>query len=255
MALDLDSVLARLPGRKILWLESTDSTMLDTARLAAAGCPSGAVVGAEEQTGGQGRFGRKWHSEPRSGLYFSIVLRLDMPAETLPIATLALGLATAEAIANATGLAPDLRWPNDVLLNDRKCAGILVQLNDSALITGIGVNVNHAAFPEDIAPLATSLRLASGREHSREDLLVELLTAIDRLIMLFAERGKEPILDLFSRASSYVYGRRVIVEQGGQPAIGTTDGLDANGFLYLRRDDGTRNVIMAGGVRPWKAAP
>src|ERR1039457_5433850 len=143
--LDIDLVRRGLPGRQISFFESTPPPTPEPATLAAAGCPSGTAVVAEEQTAGQGRHGHSWHSEPGAGLYVSVVLRLPLPPDSLPVLTLALGLATAETIARATHLDPDLRWPNDVMLSDRKTAGILVQLVDSVAIAGLGVNVNHPA--------------------------------------------------------------------------------------------------------------
>ncbi len=245
-ALNIQAVRRRLPGREISFFETITSTMHEAATRAAAGCPSGAVVVAEEQTAGQGRHGHAWHSEPGAGLYLSVVLR----QASLPVLTLALGLATAEAIARATDLQPDLRWPNDVMLGGRKAAGILVQLMDTAAVAGIGVNVNHPAFPPEIATEATSLRLASGRAQSREEILVALLPAIDSFCHMLAEGGPQPILELFARHSSYVRGKRVRVEQSGGTLTGTTAGLDANGFLKLRADDGSESLILAGGVRP-----
>jgi BirA family biotin operon repressor/biotin-[acetyl-CoA-carboxylase] ligase len=224
--------------------------MTEASRLAAAGCESGTVVGADEQTAGQGRYGRVWRSEPDAGLYVSIVLRNPFPADALPVVTLALGLATSEAILKATDVSCDLRWPNDVLIQSRKCAGILTQLEGSAIIAGIGINVNHAAFPDELSAIATSLRMATGRVHSRERLLVELVSSVTSFCSLLEKEGREPILAMFSRASSFVYGRRVYVDQGDAMLQGTTAGLDPSGFLVLRGDDGKQNVIIAGGVRP-----
>ncbi len=253
MALDLEWVRDRLPGRRIDWYPSIDSTMRAASTLAVAGCPSGTTVGAEEQTAGQGRYGRAWHSPAGIGLYQSIVLRLGLPPARLPIVTLALGLAAADAVAKTTDLVCDLRWPNDLLLSGKKCCGILAQLDGAAVIAGIGLNVNQAAFPESIAALATSLRIAGGREYAREPILVRLLTSIDTYCELLAKDGPAPILDMFSRASSYVIGRRVTVEQDGRLLTGTTGGLNSSGFLTLREDNGRCTVILAGGVRP--AAP
>jgi BirA family biotin operon repressor/biotin-[acetyl-CoA-carboxylase] ligase len=224
--------------------------MLEATRLAGAGCAHGAVVVADEQTAGQGRHGRHWHSEPNSGLYISIVLRPALAADSLPVLTLALGLAAADAIAEATGLTCDLRWPNDVMLEGRKVAGILVQLLDAAAIAGIGVNVNHSAFPPEIAAEATSLRIVSNRQYSREQLLVSLLGAVDRYCGVLAAEGKDRILAMFSRRSSYARNKRVKVEQGASILEGTTVGLDPSGFLILRKDDGTQHLVLAGGVRP-----
>jgi BirA family biotin operon repressor/biotin-[acetyl-CoA-carboxylase] ligase len=236
--------------REIHRFASLPSTMLKAIELARAGCPSGAAVVAEEQTAGQGRFGRSWHSEPGAGLYVSVVLRPKICPDSLPLVTLALGLATAEALTNAAGVAPDLRWPNDVLLGGQKCAGILVQLHDGVLIAGIGINVNHTAFPAELAGIATSLRLVTGRKFDPDTLLFPLLSEIDQHMESLLKSGREPVLRAFSQASSYVRGRRVTVDQNGVEITGVTDGLDPQGFLMLRQDNGKRTTILAGGVRP-----
>ena len=117
------------------------------------------------------------------------------------------------------------------------------------LLAGIGINVNHASFPSDIQELATSLRIASGQEQSRERLLDVLLGLIDSHLETLFRAGKEPVLRAFTAASSYVYGRRVVID-GPTELRGTTAGLDPQGFLILRQDDGARTLIYAGGVRP-----
>jgi len=235
----------------VSYFATIDSTMLEAARLAGAGCEHGAVVLADEQTAGQGRHGRHWHSELNSGLYISVILRPELHPDALPVLTLALGLATADAIAETTGLTCDLRWPNDVMLDGRKVAGILVQLVDSAAIAGIGINVNHGAFPPEIAAVATSLRIAAKRMHSREQLLIAVLAAVDRYAgVLVADGGRQKILDMFSKRSSYARNKRVTVDHGQSIVVGTTAGLDASGFLILRKDDGTEDLVLAGGVRP-----
>ncbi len=252
--MDCDLLRAEMPHRRIEWHAVLDSTMTEASRLASSGAPSGTVVGAEEQTAGLGRRGRTWHSEPGSGLYVSVILRHQFAPGTLPVVTLALGLAVSDAILQATDLVCDLRWPNDVLIpsekSEGKCAGILTQLEGSAIIAGIGINVNHSRFPVELGGIATSLRLVSGRVHSRERLLMELLPNIDRYCALLETEGPGPILEMFSRASSYVTGRRVCVDQDGSTLRGTTGGLADSGFLILRGEDGRENLIVAGGVRP-----
>jgi BirA family biotin operon repressor/biotin-[acetyl-CoA-carboxylase] ligase len=208
---------------------------IDSTMLAAAKLPLGSVVVADEQTAGQGRHGHTWHSEAGAGLYCSIVL------EPKPLLTLALGLATAEAI----GAGCDLRWPNDVLLGGKKVAGILVQLVDGRAIAGIGINVNHTRFPPELVPLATSIRLHTGREANAATILNALLDAIDT----FTALAPEDILRLFTQASSYAAGRRVVVQQPDGIIEGITAGLTREGFLVVRKDDGTDTLIVAGGVR------
>jgi BirA family transcriptional regulator, biotin operon repressor / biotin---[acetyl-CoA-carboxylase] ligase len=230
--LDIDRLRAEFPDRTIEYYSTIDSTMHAAAKLA-----RGSVVLAEEQTAGLGRHGHSWHSEAGNGIYGSIVL------EPSPVLTLALGLATVEAIARSTGIACDLRWPNDVMLDGKKVAGILVQLVDNNAIAGIGINVNHAALPAELE--AISLRMHTGRELHREAIVIALL----RSVPAFVAEDTETILRLFTHASSYAAGRRVVVHQPDGIVEGVTAGLNAAGFLIVRKDDGTDTLILAGGVR------
>jgi BirA family transcriptional regulator, biotin operon repressor / biotin---[acetyl-CoA-carboxylase] ligase len=248
-ALDLEAVWRRLPGRQIEYHSALDSTMYAAARLAGEGCASGAVVIAEKQSAGQGRHGRSWHSEAGSGIYCSVVLRLPLPAQSMPLITLALGLAASDAIWRAAEIHCDLRWPNDVMLGGKKVAGILARSADSAVIAGIGINVNHSSFPAGLAREAISLRLYAGRTFSREDLLTALLPSIDSFSKTLVENGGDAILSLFTKSSSYAAGRRVTVQQPGGVIEGVTAGLNASGFLVVRTDNGKDTLILAGGVR------
>ena len=241
--LDIGGLRRDFPDRRIDYYPSIDSTM----RVAAALEP-GAVVLAEEQRAGMGRHGHTWHSEAGSGIYCSLVVA---PA---PVLTLALGLAAQDAIAKSTGISCDLRWPNDVMIADRKVAGILVQLSGSKAIAGIGINVNHNSFPPELAREATSLsseKCGAGASACqpqpipREPIIVALLRAADEYLTY----DTPAILRLFTQASSYAAGRRVEVQQPGGVIRGVTAGLNPEGFLVVRRDDGTDTLIIAGGVR------
>ncbi len=243
--LDIGFVRRALPGRELHYYETIDTTMRAAAELQV----SGSAVIAEEQTAGQGRHGHAWRSEKGLGLYVSVYLLPQLRWESAPTLTMALGLATADAIALATGLICDLRWPNDLMVGTKKVAGILTQLADSAAVAGIGVNVNHEQFPEELAAEATSLRMELGRMESREQILIELLPAIDRYVEMLENRGAGAILELFSRRSSYASGKRVVVRQGDSMLHGTTAGLNDAGFLVVRKDDGSDEIILAGGVR------
>jgi BirA family biotin operon repressor/biotin-[acetyl-CoA-carboxylase] ligase len=233
LSFNVDSVRARLTGRRIDWFETLDSTMIEARRESTPG----RIVGAEQQAAGVGRHGRKWISEPGAGLYVSIVLA----AKPVPVIMLALGLATRQAIAGGA----DLRWPNDVLLNGKKCAGVLAQLERDTIIAGIGINVSQTEFPDDLETPATSL-LLEGVTVSREDLLVALVECVDRYTRLTSDE----ILRQFTNASSYVFGKRVRVDAGVAGLEGVTCGLDPAGFLRLREDNGTETTILTGGVRP-----
>ncbi len=212
--------------------------MKEAAALAAQGAPHGTAVVAEEQTAGIGRHGHSWHSEPSAGLYLSIILRLPAPT---PALTMALGLAVQTSINDLARVATDIRWPNDVMLNDRKLGGIMVQAESGAQIAGIGINVNQSAFPEELAMLATSLRIETGREHSKESLMNRILAES----LHYAALDKSQILRRFEEASSWVSGKSVIVDDR---ITGITAGLDENGFLQVRTANGVE-TILAGGVR------
>jgi BirA family biotin operon repressor/biotin-[acetyl-CoA-carboxylase] ligase len=164
---------------------------------------------------------------------------------------MALGLATQRAVDHVAAVACDLRWPNDLLLNEKKLAGILVQTTDvqAALIAGIGVNVNQTDFPYDIRSIATSLRRETAREHSRDELLDRIVAESLNYASLLADRGKSPILEQFAARSSYARGRPVEVELADRIITGVTAGLDMNGFLLVQTPDGIETIIT-GGVRP-----
>lgn len=249
MPLEIARIRNLRPQNELHYFSSIGSTMTEATRLAASGAAHGTLVLADCQTAGIGRLGRSWLSPEELGIYCSILLRLPLPPASFPVASLLLGLATAEAIQNCTDLACDLRWPNDVLIDERKVAGILPHLIENYIVAGIGINVNQTSFPSDLRTPAISLRIASaGRIQSRENILVSLLESIDSLCSMLAAEGPEAILRAFSTVSSYTIDRRVIVEENG--AKGVTAGLDENGFLLVRSESGRIEKLATGGVRP-----
>ena len=224
----------------IVRLHTTTSTMKDAAVLAANGEPHGTAIVADRQTGGVGRHGHYWHSESSGGLYLSMVLRL--PAAPSPALTMALGLAVQRSVDDLAGVATDLRWPNDLMLNERKLAGILVQAAEGgALIAGIGINVNQSAFPEDLAAIATSLKIETGKDHDKEALLNRVIAESLR----YSALPQPEILRQFEERSTYVRGKSVTVDGRIK---GITAGLDQNGFLLLQTDEGLQ-TILTGGLR------
>jgi len=230
----------------MLRLHTTTSTMKDAAVLAAQGEPHGTAVMADCQTLGIGRQGHSWHSADAGGLYLSIVLRLPIDPGSMPILTMALGLAVQRAVNDFTQVCTDLRWPNDVMLSERKLAGILVQAAEGALIAGIGLNVNQAGFPEDLAELATSLRLETGSEFDKDALAERVVTESLRYAGLLADKGKREILRRFEECSTWPRGKAVVVDDRIR---GVTAGLDDNGFLLVQTPEKLETII-AGGVRP-----
>jgi BirA family transcriptional regulator, biotin operon repressor / biotin---[acetyl-CoA-carboxylase] ligase len=227
-----------------------DSTNVAAMASAQEGAPEGTVFVAEEQTAGRGRGGHTWHSAPSTGVYLSAILRPQMPPADALLLSLATGLAVADAVTNVAGVRPDLRWPNDVLIGDKKFCGILIEMQAEPTrvrhaVVGIGINVNHEAFPPELADIATSLRVETGKPVSRGALTGAVLRALDREYRNLRDRAS--ILRRFEEASSFVSGKQVHVEEeGGYDGI--TAGLDEHGFLRVQTPGGMRTVL-SGGVR------
>jgi BirA family transcriptional regulator, biotin operon repressor / biotin---[acetyl-CoA-carboxylase] ligase len=177
-----------LLGRPLVVVESTTSTNDDAKQAAREGAPSGAAFIADAQTGGRGRLGRTWHSPPGENLYASFVLRPSLPPNAAPVVTLAAGLAVADAVAPLVpGRTVALKWPNDVLVDDRKVAGILTEANlsdarASWIVIGVGINVRTTTFPAEVALRATSLALAGADDLDRGALFVALAVALSARI-------------------------------------------------------------------------
>jgi len=227
----------------VRWHASLPSTMDAASALAHEGARHGVVIVADEQTAGRGRRGTIWQSPPGAGLYFSFVARPDNPA--LSLITLAAGVAVRDGVQAATGLAADLKWPNDLIVGPRKLAGILAEgisigSPDQAVIVGVGVNVQPAAYPPEVAARAVSLEGELGRSIDRGLLLSEILIALwDRL----AQRPGD-ILQAWRAASPNATGTRV--EWDGRH--GTTAGIDDSGALLVKTSAGIERII-AGELR------
>jgi BirA family transcriptional regulator, biotin operon repressor / biotin---[acetyl-CoA-carboxylase] ligase len=255
-ALDVALAGTRFAG-KVRFFDSIPSTNTHAMAEGDAGAPDGMVYVADEQTAGRGRGAHAWASPPGSGLYVSVLLRPRLaPADALWL-SLAAGLAVHDAIAQVTSLEADLRWPNDLLFGRRKFCGILSEMNAEVtrirhMVIGIGINVLQQAFPPELRDVATSLYIETGREWPRQELLVALLGALDREVNALTgpdgiERASSNILAKLERASSWIRGKRVYVEEQDGFA-GVTEGLDARGFLLIRTSGGLKTVY-SGGVR------
>jgi BirA family biotin operon repressor/biotin-[acetyl-CoA-carboxylase] ligase len=238
-------------GKRIFHFFKVDSSNSVAMTLGESGEPHGTVVIAEEQTAGRGRAGHTWHSEKTNGIYMTVLLRPPIPPQQAPLITLAAGLAVREAILEQTGLAPDLRWPNDLLFGRKKFCGILTEMNAEQdqihfVAVGIGINVNHERIPEELSKIATSLRIETKRVQSRVEIVTRLLRHLDSYYNRFVAEGAEAIVARFSEVSSYAYGKRVRIESASETYTGTTEGLESAGLLRVRRDDGRLLPVIAG---------
>ncbi|HWY59326.1 MAG TPA: biotin--[acetyl-CoA-carboxylase] ligase [Terriglobales bacterium] len=238
-------------GKHIHHYYKIGSTNTVAMEAASAGAPEGSVFLAEQQTAGRGRGANQWHSARSSGIYCSVLLRPALPPSDALLLSLAAGLAVHSAVQEIDSrLIPDLKWPNDVLIDGKKFCGILTEMNAEVtrvrhVVVGIGLNVNQSSFPTDLQTIATSLRLVSGTEWSRVELCTALLKSLDREyrdLLENPEVATASILQRFQERSSSVRGRQVEIEDN-VGLEGMTEGLDSRGFLQVRTAQGLRTVL------------
>jgi BirA family transcriptional regulator, biotin operon repressor / biotin---[acetyl-CoA-carboxylase] ligase len=240
-------------GKRFFHFFKIDSTNRVAMELGSAGEPEGTLVLAEEQTAGHGRAGRTWHSERGTGLYFTLLLRPRLAPAQAPLLTMLAGLSAHAAIQGLTGLTPELKWPNDLLVNGKKVGGILTEMHAEPsvvrfVIVGIGINVNQEKFPLELASIATSLRRESGKMNYRLELLVRLLTQFESDYNRFLREGPSFVVERFQSVSNFAKGRRVRVETGAESYVGTTAGLSPEGLLLVAKDNGAVLTVIAGDV-------
>lgn len=187
-------------GQNIQYEEAVESTQKVAQRLANENVPEGTVVIAEEQLSGKGRLGRQWHSPKYTGIWMSLILRPNIPLPKAPQLTLLTAVAVVQAIEDQTGLVPEIKWPNDILINGKKLTGILTELQAEAdqihsIIIGIGINVNQQLqdFPSELHPIATSLSIETGEKISRARLIRSIFTKFETMYMCYLDEGFLPI--------------------------------------------------------------
>jgi BirA family biotin operon repressor/biotin-[acetyl-CoA-carboxylase] ligase len=246
----------RFLGHPLHFFASIDSTNTYAAQLAREGAPEGTVVIADFQSGGKGRLGRTWVSPPGVNLYLSAILRPPVPASVVPQLNLLAAVAVADTIVQGCGLTPVIKWPNDVLLSDKKVCGILAEMQTEAgalrsVVLGIGVNLNAplSAFPEELRDKASSLILTSGQPVDRALFTATLLTHLEKLYVLWLEEGFPALRPLWERHATGLIGRRITVAAPEGTIVGTVLGLDSDGALLLRDEDrATLRRVLAGDV-------
>jgi BirA family biotin operon repressor/biotin-[acetyl-CoA-carboxylase] ligase len=233
-------------AHRILWYPEVGSTNDIASALAERNEDEGLVVIADRQTAGRGRLGRSWASPAGAGIYVSVVLR--PPSTSVPLLTIAAGVAIADGIASATGLSTHLKWPNDVQVAGRKLAGILAEGAISHVVLGIGINVQPAAYPADISARATSIESELGRPVDRGLVLAECLAALaSRYRELIAGNGRV-VVDAWRRRAAALLGRRVEWESAGDRHTGLAENIDDDGAMIVTGAGGTLK-ITSGEVR------
>lgn len=236
----------------LLTFDILDSTNTEALKQAKLGADEGLCVLARQQTAGRGRYGRTWVSERDAGLYFSVVLRPQMETHDLPLITLMAGVAVHDTL-ESFGMKPDIKWVNDVLVNEKKIAGILAETTETrdglAVVVGIGINLTSTNFPPDLVATATCLEDSLPTTVSHDELIGVLTRHLGSSYeLLQGEDGPAKVIESWKQRSSYTSGKIVSVVLENETVTGATDGLESNGALRIKRSDGTIAIVQAGDV-------
>jgi BirA family transcriptional regulator, biotin operon repressor / biotin---[acetyl-CoA-carboxylase] ligase len=228
--------------RRFARIDSTNRYLLAEAAAPTAG-REGIVAVADEQTAGRGRHGRTWTAAPGAALLVSVLLRPELPPERRHLVTLAAAIAAVTAVRTVGGFAARVKWPNDIVVDDRKLAGILAEADGAgAVVVGMGMNVGPGSYPAELAAVATACAEQAGGPVDRSELLVAWLRALDAQL--------DALDDVVASAAmgSATLGRRVRVELAREQFLGTASRLTDEGYLVVRTDDGRERVVTAGDV-------
>lgn len=239
-------------GEKIIFEEQLSSTQPIAHQLAQQGAAAGTVVICEEQTAGRGRMQREWVSQKGTGIWMSVILRPDVPPYEAPQFTLVAAVAIAKAIEDVVAIRPQIKWPNDLLIDGLKITGILTELQAdpdfvNALIMGIGINVNQQQqdFPKEIQTIATSLKIQSGKEIDRAVLVARILYYLEHYSTLYVESGFMPIKKQWEEYSCTI-GQMIKVTTVREVFYGKALSITNDGVLKVQLDNGEiKNVISA----------
>ena len=251
-----DSLLPDCPWQRTLHrFKELDSTNTQAKRFAAQGAPHGTVIVADRQTGGRGRMGRSFSSPAGMGVYLSVLLRPDCTPDKLMHLTCAAGLAARNAVNRLCGIAPEIKWPNDLVINGKKLGGILTETAlDSRTgrlayaVVGIGINCCQKAtdFPEDICHIATSLYLLTGKSISPMELSAVLTEELYRMDSLLLTDKNQLMADY--RTVCITPGKAISIVQGDAVFHGTALNVDDDGGLVVQLSDGTEKTVNSGEV-------
>jgi len=241
-------------GRNIHYQVTCASTQPIAHQMAQAGAPDGSVVLCEEQTSGKGRLARAWSSAQGKGIWMSVIVRPDIPPTKAPQFTLVAAVAVTRAIEEVAGVRAEIKWPNDLLINGKKCTGILTELQTDidrvqAIILGIGVNVNQqqADFPEEIQSLATSIRMVNGQPVDRAKLVARILQHLEIYSDMYVKHGFAPLKILWE-SYSCTLGRRIKATMIHQQIEGMALGITDEGILQVKTDDGQIHGIYSADI-------
>lgn len=241
-------------GQHIHYEESVDSTQKIALRLSLDGAPEGTVVIAEEQTAGRGRMARPWHSPKYTGVWMSVILRPDLLPQKAPQLTLIVAVAVVQAIEELTTLHPQIKWPNDLLINGKKITGILTEMQAesdriNSVIIGIGMNVNQEkdSYPEELRSIATSLLIETGNKVNRAELIRQVLSKLEHLYDLYLQEGFYPIKILWESYAISI-GKMITARMLQGNIYGKALGITDDGVLIMEDEQGKIHYIYSADI-------
>lgn len=247
-------LMTEFMGRHIHYEESVESTQKIAQRLVYEEAPEGTIIIAEEQLSGRGRMDRKWYSPKYTGIWLSMILRPNLPPPKAPQLTLITAVAVVQAIEEMTNLTPQIKWPNDILLNGKKVTGILTELQADAdriksIIIGIGINVNQQVedYPEELQPIATSLSIECNQQLKRAELVQILLLKFEKLYTLYLEKGFYP-LKLLWESYAISIGRNITARTVTGSLYGKAMGITDDGVLLIEDSAGKVHQVYSADI-------
>ncbi len=241
-------------GQPLYFFKTISSTNDYARELAERDEPEGTLVISEEQTAGRGRMGNSWISPPGTGLWISLILRPPLPPSQSSLITPMTAVAVAGAIRKVTGLSAGIKWPNDIIINNKKVAGILMESSAGDrlikhLIVGIGINVNTEDFPEEIRERATSLSICSGKKISRMEILISVIRQLERLYSIVIPGGDPAAILERYRSWSVTIGRMITATRSGTKFTARALDITATGGLLVRDQTGTTEELISGEIQ------
>lgn len=241
-------------GEHIYYFDSVDSTQKIANELASNGATEGTIVVADQQTGGRGRLARKWFSPENTGIWMSLIIKPNIPIYQAPQLTLLTAVAAAKAIEEQISIAPYIKWPNDLLLNNKKITGILTEMQAEAdsihsIIIGIGINVNQKKtdFPEELQEIASSLQIETGQIFAREAIISSFLRHFENLYMVYQKEGFAVVKELWESYAISV-GRTITATTINEKIVGVALGITDQGVLLIKDEQGQIHNIYSADI-------
>lgn len=241
-------------GEHIYYYDSVESTQKVANELAGNGATEGTIIVADQQTGGRGRLARKWFSPQNTGVWMSLIIKPNIPIYQAPQLTLLTAVAAAKAIEEHISVAPYIKWPNDILLNNKKITGILTEMQAEAdsihsIVIGIGINVNQKLvdFPEELQTIASSLHIETGHLFAREEIISSFLRHFESIYKIYQKEGFTIVKELWESYAISV-GKKITATTINEKIVGIALGITDQGVLLIKDEQGQVHSIYSADI-------